>query len=147
MVMADRHHRKEEYVNQNDSETAIKAERDRKHHAVKFIHSKSCNAQYTRGGHSHTCPYLIRPRPGSQRGHRVTEVFRGRNRSRVTANPTDCMANMVALGVNTSLVTGSRRFLWCGHEVTAEFRRSQIVTPVAAVSMGMYGSDHPLITV
>ena len=30
------------------------------------------------------------------------------------------------------VVTGSRRFLGSGHRVTGEFRRSQIVTPVAA---------------
>ena len=40
-------------------------------------------------------------------------------------------------------VTGSRTILRCGHEVTAEFVRSQIVTPVAAVSIAPMGVSTP----
>ena len=37
------------------------------------------------------------------------------------------------------MVTGSPTILECGYEVTADFRRSQIVTPVASVHMGHMG--------
>ena len=35
-------------------------------------------------------------------------------------------------------------FLGSGHRVTGEFRRSQIVTPVAAECIARMGRDHPL---
>ena len=38
-----------------------------------------------------------------------------------------------------AMVTRTHAILRCGHGVTAKFRRTQIVSPVAA-----YGSDHPL---
>jgi len=42
-----------------------------------------------------------------------------------------------------SVVTGSRMILRCRHRVTAKFRRSQIVTPVAAVNMALMGVTAP----
>ena len=42
-----------------------------------------------------------------------------------------------------AVVTGSRMILRCGHRVTAKFRRSQIVTPVAAVNMAIMGVTAP----
>ena len=48
--------------------------------------------------------------------------------------------------LSCTVVTGSPAILRCGHEVTAEFRWTQIVSPVSAVSTAPMGVTTPCIT-